>query len=112
MTKPYGTPVSKLVSLASPLVVLTDDQGMDEDQTTWNAGVRYATGPWGVGVQYTNGENDATDGEVEAVEIGGSYAFGPGMLVMAGVQFWDNDGWSSTSDGDSTIVFLGTHVSF
>jgi len=89
-----------------------DDQGMDEDNTTINLGVRYATGPWGVGVQYTNAENDANDGEVDAFEIGGSYAFGPGMLVYAGVQVWDNDGYSSSSDGDSTIVFLGTMVSF
>ena len=89
-----------------------DDQGMDEDETTYNVGVRYATGPWGVGVQYTNVENDANDGELDAVEIGGSYAFGPGMLVMAGIQFWDNDGISANSQGDSTIVFLGTHVAF
>jgi len=89
-----------------------NDQGMDSDEETWNVGVRYATGPWGVGVQYTHVELDDSDGELDATEIGGSYAFGPGMLVMAGIQFWDNDEYSSSSQGDSTIVFLGTHVSF
>lgn len=89
-----------------------DDQGMDSDEETFNVGIRYATGPWGVGIQYAHVEFDDSDGELDATEIGGSYAFGPGMLVYAGIQFYDNDEFSSTSEGDSTIVFLGTHVSF
>ncbi len=93
-----------------------DDRGIDSDRDDYNIGLRYSTGPWGVGIQYAHAEVDESDDEIDAIEIGGSYAFGPGMLLMAGVQFWDHEtdtgALGGASDGDSTIFFLGTHVSF
>jgi predicted porin len=94
-----------------------DDRGIDSDRTDYNIGVRYSQGPWGVGIQYAHAEVDEANDEVDALEVGGSYAFGPGMVVSAGVQFWDVDADSGAisggaSEGDSTILFLATSVSF
>ncbi len=94
-----------------------DDRGIDSDREDFNIGLRYATGPWGVGVQYAHAEVDEADDEVDAIEIGGSYSFGPGMVLSAGVQFWDIEVdtgaiGGGASEGDSTIFFMATHVSF
>jgi len=90
--------------------------GAGGDRTDYNVGVRYATGPWGVGVQYARLEIDQVVGEdeVDAIEIGGSYDLGPGVQLQAGIQFWDaEDNLSAVgSEGESTILFVGTFLSF
>ncbi len=89
----------------------------NNDRTDANIGLRYATGPWGVGIQYavaeqkTNGVKD----EVTAFEVGGSYDLGPGVQLQAGVQYWEADTKTNTAqsaNGKSTIVFIGTFLAF
>jgi predicted porin len=90
--------------------------GVGGDRTDYNVGVRYATGPWGVGIQYANATTEQTvgDDEQEAFEVGGSYDLGPGVQLQAGVQFWSSDDNANAvgAQGDSTIVFVGTFLSF
>ncbi len=98
-----------------------DNQGTlaaNSDRTDWNVGLRYATGPWGVGIQYANTEIEAGaaggSDDLEAVEIGGSYQIGPGILMSAGVQFWEFDDNlnAAANENDASIVFVGTHIAF
>ena len=88
------------------------------DQVQYNAGVRFATGPFGVGVQWAHVEASTgvgvDDDELDAFEVGGSYALGPGVVLSAGIQYWTSDSGQNDSDeeNDATIGFIGTHVAF
>ena len=88
----------------------------NSDRIDYNLGLRYATGPWGVGIQYAhmeNGAGAAGDNEVDAFEVGGSYALGPGIVLNGGAQFWQHDFANpATADNDATIFFIGTHIGF
>jgi len=61
------------------------------DRTDWNAGIRYVTGPWGVGIQYQETETElgtgAGEDEAERFELGASYDVGPGIAFHLGIQF-------------------------
>ena len=50
------------------------------DREDANLGLRYDNGPWGVGIQYAYVDADSGTGsdEMDAFEVGGSYALGPG----------------------------------
>jgi len=84
----------------------------------YNFGVHYRTGPWGVGVTYAGKETatpfQAGEDELDAFEIGGSYAIGPGVVVSGGVQYWDmqDDAGAPSAENQATIGFIGTHVAF
>lgn len=90
--------------------------GVGGDRTDYNLGVRYAMGPWGVGIEYAHVKIDQTVGEdtVKAFEIGGSYDLGPGVQLQAGVQRWKGEDNANVAalEGTSTIVFIGTFLSF
>ncbi|MCA1940185.1 MAG: porin [Caenispirillum bisanense] len=62
----------------------------DAQQTTWNAGLGYKTGPYGVSLVYlaSNGEAPNDDeSEYRQVSLHGSYAMGPGVTLGAAL-FW------------------------
>ena len=95
----------------------------NSDDQSWTVGLRYATGPWGFGIQYANFENESGvtaagvpngNDELDAVEIGGSYNIGPGIKMLAGIQFVDLDdnANSGANENDATVVFFGTFLSF
>ncbi|MBT4489396.1 MAG: porin [Rhodospirillaceae bacterium] len=95
----------------------------NSDDQSWTVGLRYATGPWGFGIQYANFENESGvtaagvpngNDELDAVEIGGSYDIGPGIKMLAGIQFVDLDdnANSGANENDATVVFFGTFLSF
>ncbi len=96
-----------------------NDGGTDNlEQHDWNVGVSYGQGPWKIGVQYAGvSQEDAADGDLHAVVVGGQYVLGPGITAFGGVQFWDADGSLEKNGagevGDSaTIFFIGTALSF
>ncbi|MBT7663926.1 MAG: porin, partial [Rhodospirillaceae bacterium] len=73
--------------------------------------------------QYANFENESGvtaaglangNDELDAVEIGGSYDIGPGIKMLAGIQFVDLDdnANSGANENDATVVFFGTFLSF
>ncbi|WP_169566026.1 porin [Sneathiella limimaris] len=94
----------------------TDNDGGTDDleRQDLNLGVTYGQGPWEIGVQYAYvEEDDAADGELNAVVVGGNYVLGPGITAFGGVQFFDGDGSLEGSEGeDATIFFVGTALSF
>ncbi|MEH6405414.1 MAG: porin, partial [Sneathiella sp.] len=90
----------------------------DEDRQDVVVGVTYGQGPWTVGVQYAHIElDDASDGEQDAVVVGGKYILGPGITAFGGVQFFEAEGDLEKNGagevGDSaTVFFVGTALSF
>jgi predicted porin len=91
------------------------------DATDWNLGLRYVTGPWGVGITYAQKEFDLAGGgedELQVLEVGGSYALGPGVDLTAGVQWCELDGGSpvpataTAASNDALVFIIGTALSF
>lgn len=99
-----------------------DDAGSDANpllgrQETYDIGVKYGSGPWSVGVQYSHsameqlqiGTDDARDQNVDAYEIGGTYVIGSALTLGATVQYWQWDRLAGVAneDGDNrALVFL------
>jgi len=98
-----------------------DNQGTDggnSDREAWQVGIRYKSGPWGMGLQIANNEIGQGVGlgvdEAQAIEIGGSYSMGPGITMVGGVQVHDlsaGDG-NPDSENDATVIFIGTFLGF
>ncbi|WP_025897347.1 porin [Sneathiella glossodoripedis] len=95
---------------------LTDNDGNvdDEERHDYNIGLTYGQGPWKVGIQYAGVTlDDASDGQLDAIVVGGQYTLGPGITAFGGVQFWDaEDDLVVGGNEDSTVFFLGTSLSF
>jgi len=93
------------------------ETGTDTDTTAFQMGLRYKTGPWGVGIQYASNEVEIAGGgedELTGVEIGGTYAMGPGVTMAFGMQFieLEDDANAAGAENDATVVFIGTVLSF
>lgn len=107
------------------------DQVAGQSGTTWDAGIAYESGPWGVSVAYLNSQaKDATTTSLtdtfQFYEIGAHYTLGPGITLNANV--WGQStkaDWSgvnkngvvlNTAGAESTIsgsgALLSTNVSF
>ncbi|WP_169546297.1 porin [Sneathiella aquimaris] len=91
-----------------------DADTQDRERHDWNLGVTYGQGPWTVGVQYARVELDnAADGELDAVVVGGKYILGPGITAFGGVQYFKGEDALVGTEGDeATIFFVGTALSF
>ncbi|WP_373088245.1 porin [Sneathiella sp.] len=81
------------------------------DSKAWSAGATYGMGPWKVGVQYSDRDDDA-GGDLKNWVIGGQYALGPGITAFGGVELYDNSLAAGGIQGDSQIYFVGTALSF
>ena len=90
----------------------------DFDRTNWSVGLRYATGPWGVGVQYVEMDVEAGVGagedELAAFELGGTYDIGPGVQFAFGYQntSLDDNLSAAGSENDVDAIFVGTAIFF
>lgn len=95
----------------------------DIDRDEWEVGASYTTGPWKFGIAYQNievdsGAPDVDDNEAEYFSVGGTYALGPGILLVGGLQYYQHDagtgpgGAQTTADGDHYVLVLGTSLSF
>jgi len=90
--------------------------GRSEEGQSWDAGVSYSTGPWGVSATYFHGEWEATttisgDDETDAFVGAVSYALGPGITASASLlygKFEDEGG----AEGKATMGIVGLSVSF
>jgi predicted porin len=98
-----------------------DDLGLstgNSEQHDYNLGVRYATGPWGVGLAWARITREAGPGlgedETDAYELGGSYNLGPGIVLSGGIQYWDLEDNlnAAANENQATIFFVGTHLQF
>ena len=100
-----------------------DNRGLgtpNSDRQDYNLGLRYATGPWGIGIMWAhaNIEDAGATGkfETDAYEVGGSYTLGPGIVLNGGIQYWDHQeddaALQNANSNEATIFFIGTHVGF
>lgn len=73
----------------------------DAENTTWTAGLQYATGPWTVGFAYLNSDQDVALGsyEVETYQVGGGYNLGAGVDIGLDIQFSNLDDDTSIGGG-------------
>ena len=81
--------------------------------------MRYATGPWGIGVQYIdmdaeNGADEAGDDEYNAYEIGGTYDIGPGIQFAFGYQHHElkDNLNNAANENEVDAVFMGNVIYF
>ena len=92
--------------------------GSSTDREAWQVGVRYKSGPWGMGVQIANNEVGQGAGagadEARAMEIGGSYSIGPGITMVGGVQVHDlsDSAGDRAQENEATVFFIGTFLGF
>ncbi len=91
-----------------------DSGTADLDRHDWNLGATYGMGPWKVGLQYAGVSlDDAGNGDLHAVIVGGQYILGPGITAFGGVQFWNGEDDLEGSGGeDASILFVGTAINF
>jgi predicted porin len=98
-------------------------QTSDDSAQSYNVGLQYATGPFAVGVNYLNAENegDVTDSDnnkLQVVGLGGTYELAPGLSTFAEVDFvnYESEGaflsGNTSKKYDSTVFVLGTKLDF
>jgi outer membrane protein OmpU len=93
--------------------------GASSEGKNWNAGIRYAPGPFAVALTYMRGERDDTgadpdDTKVTRWKLGANYTLGPGVDLI-GTAIHHN--WKDEADTDATnnkgwAVVGGIAVSF
>jgi len=76
----------------------------DASNRTWTAGLKYATGPWTVGVAYLDSTQEATgfgpgSADVSTWQLGGGYNLGSGVDLGLDIQFSsvDDDLYTGTN---------------
>ena len=81
-----------------------------EDSLTWNAGVGYKTGPYGVSVVYLESDFDDPvtndNSEYRQVSLHGSYAMGPGV-TLAAAAFWAEGEQTYGAAGSDSVDGVG-----
>jgi len=78
------------------------------DQTAWSAGGSYETGPYKVGVEYVNTtepffNGNGDDNERQVLAISGTYVLGPGIRLIGGLFYFDQEA-EGTTDGNGNII--------
>ncbi|WP_372054795.1 porin [Tistrella mobilis] len=102
---------------------MTSNQGLElnDDLEQWNVGLTYGFGPYKVGVGYAYGSQSngrvgtatATDkDELQMLELGGTYALGPGVNLMAGYYYIDFDSDIQANRNEANAFMIGTALSF
>jgi predicted porin len=83
--------------------ISTHGRGHDYDETDWDVGITYESGPWGFNLAYGHMEGDDSalsyspdsiyyyEADAESWIGGVTYKYGPGMQIGAGVQMLDVD---------------------
>ena len=82
-----------------------------QDGHSFDAGISYSTGPWGVSATYFSSEVEGTEGgdedELDSGVIGVSYAIGPGVSVSGSLIYTE---WEDESGADSESIGLVTGI--
>jgi predicted porin len=101
---------------------MTSNQGrqLEDDLEQWNVGLTYGFGPYKVGVAYAYGSQSNVIGtttgtdkdELQMVEVGGTYALGPGVNLMAGYYYIDFDSDIAANRNEANAFMIGTALSF
>ena len=93
--------------------------GADADVWFWDVGATYGTGPWTVGLTYSDStfDNDGAGWEDtrRQVELGASYAASPGVTFYGALQYVDEETEYAGGADDDMNGFggsIGTKLSF
>ena len=97
-----------------------DNNGVDDDgdRDDFAVSLKYTTGPWGVSVMYATSELEtgpnSDEDEYEGFELAGSYNLGPGITMIAGVQWADIEDAANVEaqENEAVIGYVGTKLSF
>jgi predicted porin len=97
----------------------------DDDITSWNVGLTYENGPWGVGVSYLDTDFDTnadgstigggatgTGGDYTAWAFGGTYTVAPGLTVGADLAFFDRNATGTANDNDGYVAMTDVSAAF
>ena len=89
---------------------------LSNEGQSWDIGVSYSTGPWGVSATWFHGEEEALvavngDDEVDAVMGAVSYAIGPGITTSFSVLYAKFDEETGI-ESEGTMGILGLAISF
>lgn len=98
------------------------------ESEAWDLGATYSAGSWKLGAAYLSASSKDTAllgerQEGDALELAGGYRFGSRFELNAGVQFWKyqiestenldlQKTQTTSSNEDSTVIFLETELSF
>jgi predicted porin len=86
------------------------------DTTAYDLGVSYETGPWGVSVAWFHGEQElggaVSDDKSDLIELGASYALGPGITITGSLQRYNEDSDFVNSNSDGWGAALQSKLSF
>ncbi|MEM1344065.1 MAG: porin [Pseudomonadota bacterium] len=91
-----------------------DAGGIDgNDGMTFDVGVSYETGPWGVSFTYLNSEDEATDDEIDEFLAAVTYDFAKGIKVGLWLNYRDFDAAAgSANDVDGFVGGSTIRVAF
>ncbi len=97
----------------------------DDDIDSWNLGLTYENGPWGVGISYldvdfdTNGMastlgggSAGVGGDYTAWALGGTYTVAPGLTVGADLAFFDRNATGTANDNDGYVLVTDVTAAF
>ena len=96
----------------------------DHEESGFNIGAAYATGPWGFSINYFHGDSDGVrngdvitnDGDHDSFTVNGKYTFGPGVTAAATLGHTeistDNTASGTNDDIDGTYFVVGVKLSF
>lgn len=81
------------------------------DLETFGVGVTYETGPFGVSLGYIHGDDDASQAESDAFELGLAYGLGPGVSLHGSVYYVDQES-AFGADLEGAAVVVGIAITF
>ena len=87
------------------------DDGTAANVNTFGASLAYNAGPAGVSLAYLRGEDSPTDDKQDQIEIGASYAVGPGIVAAGSLYYIERVNNGSTA-ADGVAVAAGLKLAF
>jgi predicted porin len=88
-----------------------DDSAANDEVAIVGFGLGYQAGPAGVSLAYIRGEDSADNFKQNAIEVGASYAVGPGVTAKGSVYYADSK-TNGNNTGNGVAVVGGLALSF
>jgi hypothetical protein len=85
--------------------------GAGSDQNVFATSLSYAAGPAGVSLTYVRGEDSDTDEQQDVIEVGASYAVGPGISARSSIYYADNS-LAGVDQAEGVAVAAGLRLDF
>jgi len=87
------------------------DNGTAQNVNTFGASLSYNAGPAGVSLGYLRGEDSPTDDKQDQLELGASYAVGPGITAAGSLYYIERVNNGATA-ADGVAVAAGLKLAF